>query len=685
MSFYNHSLYQPTYLAVREAVRNFLSEHVFRFDKSRVIVASNDYALRRRYELTDMSDDFNNIKAMSLHLPFCNINPFNTAWEYDESVGARNASLVYEGIYVGTTRMKASRVTQKIPCTFYFDNEPDARLAYDKLHFLSFTKHNTSFNYVYGGTKHIDEDGGVTIKGGEPIALPVVMTITSLKFNPNVNERTWKEQQRMFLITMEIDALSFALFPLNQPKFDGGISSSDYETGADSYMLTDRVILGFGSDFKRSFYIKTRDRFPEEGKDGIYYLAYDEGKFYTWDSSIDDYVENGSNSFLMVTEEDVYDAPWEIRRDYEAHDEYVDLTVTATYKGEFNQDGTPKVGIEDISFYLGTRKELSMDDFVKTTSTDLDGHMVWTYRVKFGVEYPEQGTETDIYEDVYEGGYKIWKDGSWVHSDDAMTTINMLDYESTETSQGFKMLPKHLPYRIAVDSNDRWCYELCDEWGEVDENLSSNLEDLTVQYFSEDYDEAVFTIPTYLVWSKELKRYNTIKRIYVTETNEEIGLADHEVHVVENGGDAYIKTMREPNSTAKVITTRDVRLVPSTGDISVLYKFLVDQDFMFIPSEDPYVAPKFVRVEVKSPCFLTKGETYAGYIQVDFNGDLKEERTRSLVTELHTSPLDTDNRMDDLLEDWTPAVYDKDVLIGDDRVLSNQRLKEEHSIVGIHW
>lgn len=689
MAFYNHNLYQPTYQAVREALKEFLSEQVFRFDKSRVIVASNEYAFRRRYELTDVSKDFNNIKAMSLHMPFCNINPFNTGWEFDDAPASRNASMVYDGIYEGTTRLRASRVVQNIPCTFYFDNEPDARLAYDKMHFLSFVEHDLSYNFIYGGKVQVDEDGGLNIVGGETIALPVVLEFKSLKFNPTFNEKSWLEQQRMFIITAEIEVRSFALYPLNQPKFEGEITAESYDSGVDDYVLTDKVVMAMGSDFKSSFYIK--NSFEElEGievkKEGVYYLDASEGKFYTWDKKNEIFVSNGSNAFLVINSDDVYDAPWHIERTLVSYEEYCEIEITATYNGEYDDDGNPTVTIDDIGLYLGTSKEKSLSDWTVHHDEESD---TWTYSIKYGVEYPSVGSDNDIYDDVDNGGYKVWMNDEWVNADSDVQDVNHLSEEEIEKSHeddeewesDYVRIPKYLTYVVEKNEDDEgYHYQLNDTIG--DGEFVSNIQDLEVP--TEDMEDDTFDVYTYMTWSDVMGGMNTVSRIYVTEDKKDFTiLGDHEVEIIQDydNGRPLVRTVNEKLKDTRIVGINDLLLLPvKNGSVDIMYKMLVDQFYIYRKEKG-----SFSLANHKSPCFLRRGDTYAGYLDIKFGGDTREEKERRLVTTIKTLPNEDDNRQDDLLHDWTPSVLNKDVLIDDDRVVANPRLSEEHTIVGIHW
>ena len=149
--FYIHKSFLNTYYYVYMALEDWIAANVFRNDSSRVFLASDDYVFRRRFELTDMSINFNDLDIASLNFPFANYWPLNTGWKGADRLAANPAALVYEGIYEGDTKIKAAASVLEIPVTFYFDREDDARLAYEILYFKTFNEHYYSIEYKYFG------------------------------------------------------------------------------------------------------------------------------------------------------------------------------------------------------------------------------------------------------------------------------------------------------------------------------------------------------------------------------------------------------------------------------------------------------------------------------------------------------------------------------------------------------
>ena len=58
--YYIHNSYVDTYYYVYKFLEKWIADNIFRKDASRVFLASDDYAFRRRFELTDMSKSYEN-------------------------------------------------------------------------------------------------------------------------------------------------------------------------------------------------------------------------------------------------------------------------------------------------------------------------------------------------------------------------------------------------------------------------------------------------------------------------------------------------------------------------------------------------------------------------------------------------------------------------------------------------
>lgn len=279
--YYVHKSYVNSYYAMYKALESWITKYIFRNDKSRVFLASDDYAYRRRFELTDTSQDFETLDFSSLRFPFSNYWPQNSGWIPDDRVAAKQAALSYVGIYVGNTKLRCASAVLPIEVSFWFDREDDARLAYEILYFHSFNEHyyETTVNY---GTDYTSSNGvSPTLK------IPANIEITSLKFNPEFKESDWLKKQRVFVIKAQFDMRTFVIFPPYQPDYTVDANDTDYldnyDDGIDFYYIVDDVILNFGHKNLKFF---TRDAgynestgtfdgtnaFPETGEKGTVYI-----------------------------------------------------------------------------------------------------------------------------------------------------------------------------------------------------------------------------------------------------------------------------------------------------------------------------------------------------------------------------------------------------------------------------
>lgn len=258
--YYIHSSYIPTYYYVYIFIEQWLAANIFRNDLSRVFMASNDYAFRRRFELTDMSENYEDIDASSLRFPFGNYWAQNTGWKVDDRPAANTAAQVYEGLYLGTTKVRAVNVTLPVGIQLYFDREDDARLAYDRLFFYSFNRH------FYSTEANI---------AGNRVGLPMNLQLDDLTFNPSFKESDWLKQNRIFVLTFTMNVSTYILNPPKQPDYTHDDTDlSDYDDGNEQYYIVNDVILNFwnkSSNIKVETYCGT-DLFPPKGKSDVFYV-----------------------------------------------------------------------------------------------------------------------------------------------------------------------------------------------------------------------------------------------------------------------------------------------------------------------------------------------------------------------------------------------------------------------------
>ena len=220
--YYVHYSYVPGYYYLYKALENWLAERLFRNDKSRVFCASNDYAFRRRFELTDTSQNYKDLEVSSLRFPFANYWPQNNGWQVDTRPAANTAALIYIGIYEGTTKIRAAAGAITVPTTFYFDREDDARMAYERLYFYTYNEHNYSTEAIFSN---------------QILELPMIITVSNLRFNPSYNETDWLKQNRIFIVSVDMVLRSYILYPPKQPNYDVFVNSAGLLTDKDGNLI----------------------------------------------------------------------------------------------------------------------------------------------------------------------------------------------------------------------------------------------------------------------------------------------------------------------------------------------------------------------------------------------------------------------------------------------------------------
>lgn len=259
--YYVHTSYIPTYYYVYMYLEYWIAKNIFRNDLSRVFMASNDYAFRRRFELTDMSKAYDEIEASSLRFPFANYNILNQGWTANDRPAANTAAQIYLGIYAGTTKVRAADVSTTIPVLFYFDREDDARLAYDTLFFYTFNKHYFSTEVPFANNT---------------LQIPITLEINNISFNPDFKENDWLKQNRIFIIAADFDIDTYAIFPPAQPDYDDTSATNPYyyDDGTDHYYIVQDVVLNLWKQDTDVEVLTFRgaDNFPTEGKTGVYYI-----------------------------------------------------------------------------------------------------------------------------------------------------------------------------------------------------------------------------------------------------------------------------------------------------------------------------------------------------------------------------------------------------------------------------
>ena len=328
--YYSHRSYVPSYYWICVFLEQWLAAAIFRNDTSRVFMASNGYAFRRRFELTDMSKDYDELDASSLRFPFANYNPLNTGWVADKRPAANTAAMVYLGLYESGTKIKATAVTQDIPIQFYFDREDDARLAYDKLFFYTYNEHYYSLKVPYG-TASTYPDGKSVAGVGYTLDLPVNINVTGVRFNPTFTEQDWLNKNRIFVISAVFTCRTYAIQPPKQPNFDlDNDSNTDYDDGLESYYTVNDVILNMINNTYDVEVYDSVENFPFEGKVSTIYIdshldEIPQGRAVTQELPSRDYYRWNSFTKKYETYEPYKDSVNSLRVSGEAVNESIDI------------------------------------------------------------------------------------------------------------------------------------------------------------------------------------------------------------------------------------------------------------------------------------------------------------------------------------------------------------------------
>ena len=181
---YDHSL--TPYYASLIALDNHLANTFFHGDLSRIITASNDYALRKRSN--------QNKDTSGLNLPFLNYK--RTDWEYDRSIGKWSNPGFAEGIFLDDIgkKVKILPVVVDFQSILWFSTEHDIAKAY---HLLRFDSDGlTELEYI------------LTIDGVD-IPMWIWFTYKDAAYDPAYNESDWLEQNKIHTVSLNFTAHFF--------------------------------------------------------------------------------------------------------------------------------------------------------------------------------------------------------------------------------------------------------------------------------------------------------------------------------------------------------------------------------------------------------------------------------------------------------------------------------------------
>lgn len=205
------------------SLEEILSKYLFNNDKERAIYSSKDYAYRRRFELIDTSEKFENVQASSLQLPFFNYTFSNATWSPKKEV--RTFSSEEFGILAPSqvTSIRIIPATTSLTVYFHFDREDDFRLAQDVLQFLGST-----YRYSYKETSFL----------GSSIKIPFRFEFKTVK-RDSIREEEWLKKQKIFLLEADVEVYTQIFFPIVNYVGEESINESEF------YILSEKVISNF--------------------------------------------------------------------------------------------------------------------------------------------------------------------------------------------------------------------------------------------------------------------------------------------------------------------------------------------------------------------------------------------------------------------------------------------------------
>lgn len=202
----------------------FFTEQLFKSDLTKAVYATTDYAFRRRFELIDTNKNWETVEASSLQFPFMSYHVGDT-WK---PIPNKRIFAMEEFGVTSVTEASSIRMIQaenKVNVVLYYDREDDARFAYDVLAFMSSQKRWSKQEVTY---LH------------EQLELPVSFTIDAEKisYNPKIQENDWLKENRIFVLSFEVEVASMIMAPPLQ-------FADDSEYNPTPFVITETVVMEF--------------------------------------------------------------------------------------------------------------------------------------------------------------------------------------------------------------------------------------------------------------------------------------------------------------------------------------------------------------------------------------------------------------------------------------------------------
>lgn len=203
---YDHSL--SPYYAVHMRVDQHLADTFFNGDLTRIVTASNNYALRKR------SDQ--NKTDSSLNLPFLNYK--RTDWDFDDGIGKWSNPAFGQGIHIDGIpfKIKILPTVLKFQSIIWFATENDIVNAYKNLRFDSDGLTELDYSLTFGNVT---------------VPMWLWFTYDDATFDPEYNESDWLEKNKIKTISLNFTVHFFNI---------------DFDE-SEEVAITEKVLFDFAS------------------------------------------------------------------------------------------------------------------------------------------------------------------------------------------------------------------------------------------------------------------------------------------------------------------------------------------------------------------------------------------------------------------------------------------------------
>lgn len=241
-SFYDHTSYPNIYYAAQIPLEYFLADVLMRHDLTRIVYSSNEYAFRRRFELS--AGTGGELTPASLNLPFVNYW-YNDFWQPDDRLYVTHTYSAMHGIWLEGYEgyLKILPVKATMVGAVYYSRDDDARFGFEAL------------MREFRPKGPIQLATTVTWRNKE-ISIPVYVTLEQPKFNVKYKETDWLKAQRILPIEFSFTVRTYIIQPSKQLMINDEPSSdstppfnslSSNLLDNDDISISEQIILEFAA------------------------------------------------------------------------------------------------------------------------------------------------------------------------------------------------------------------------------------------------------------------------------------------------------------------------------------------------------------------------------------------------------------------------------------------------------